>query len=231
MKYQIDKRHPKLVKLYGEHCQKFKRPPSDIEWQDRCKACKAVCLDEYRLCRPVPKVKKSKRVDSELKIRRRTKKQKKPKKEKPRSYETCGGPLEENCAKCPKFPACLFKIKETGKPIDWHSKLPHFIIDKYMRECTHAEWKVFCCLNRHADFDPSSNNFGRCWPKYETIAKETGVYKNYIGECCRGLEGLGLIIITHQKRQIGDKTVTVNHFTVSWFKRIKELRRELATAN
>ena len=225
---QIDKRHPKLKSRYGKDCADFKQPPTDIDFKSRCDACKKLCFEEYRICRPAPKKPKAKIVDIGLKIKRRKKKPKpKPKQEKPQSYETCKGPLEENCEKCPKFPACLFKIKEDGKqPIELYSKLLHFITDKYMKKCTGLEWKVFCYLNRRADWRPDSNNFGQCYPAYKTIAKEVGCSKAALEQySIKNLEALGLIDHTPVRR---GKNVTTNNFTITWFKRIKELRKKLA---
>jgi hypothetical protein len=210
MKVHYDKKHPKLVFLYGEHCRRFKEPPRDIDWKDKCAACRSCCPDEYDKCRPAPK---------SLKIKRRKKKprpEQKQKRQKPKSYETCRGPLMETCEKCPEFEKCEAFL---------FSKKPRWVIDKYSSELTPTEQKVLDYLESRASFK-SGDDFGWCHPSHEKIAEATGVSKENMGTYIRSLESKGLIKQEWKRFQKGGKFVTHHAYCVIYFTRQKELEEK-----
>jgi hypothetical protein len=151
-----------------------------------------------------------------MKIKRRQK----PKKEKPKSYDRCRGPLspKEYCEGCEKVIECL------DTHLKWYSSIPHFIVDKYLWKLSPSAAKIFVFLNKSAEFDPASRHFGRCWFRYEQIEEETGVAASNMAKYIDELEDANLI--KHKLLRFVKKNQirTAHQFTVTWHKRMRLLR-------
>jgi hypothetical protein len=130
----------------------------------------------------------------------------------------CEGPLELNCKMCDDFDACMKHW------LNYYSRIPHFIIEKYVSQLSPSAFKIFMYLNRKANFERESRHYGRCWLTYETIEKATGVKASNMRKYMRELQDLKLIKcgFTHHKNADGTFS-TVHDISVTWYKRLEEL--------
>ena len=133
----------------------------------------------------------------------------------------CHGPLLEECEKCKIFKDC------SERKLKYYSRIPHVILDVYLKGLSRSAFKVFLYLNKKADFREHSNNFGKCWATYGQINDATGVSINHMGKYLKELEEFGLITWKQTKTSKGGEVKTINHFTVTWYTRFKRLGAQI----
>ena len=129
----------------------------------------------------------------------------------------CDGPIVEECEKCKILAEC------SENKLKYYSRTPHVILDLYLERLSGSALKVFLYLNKIADFNQFSNNFGKCWATYDQINDATGVSVNHMKKYLRQLAELGLIEWQQTRKSGEDGVVTINHFKVTWYKRFKDL--------
>ena len=129
----------------------------------------------------------------------------------------CPGPLLEQCKRCEIFNQC------SEDHLKYYSRVPHVILDVYLQYLSKPALKIFLFLNKKADFRQDSNNFGKCWARYDQINEATGVSINHIGEYLKELVEFGLIEWEQTKKSKKGKVKSINHFKVTWYKIFKDL--------
>jgi hypothetical protein len=219
----------------GKHCGGLEH---DFEKYKKCSECRIqaptahqrcgqVCLGDKDFAEFMLDAYEEEVTPKKRKRKKRDEAQKKdPIAEADERIKTCKGPLEEDCVFCPVVSQCI------RTDIYWYSRLPHWLVDKYLSKLPSAATKVFIFLNRTANFNKDSNHFGRCWHTYEQIAQATGLGKSTttIGRHIEPLIKLGLIEHKQTKTKEG-KWKTQNQFTVTWLKRMKEIKKNLDILN
>jgi len=127
-------------------------------------------------------------------------------------------PLVENCESCERFQQCMEnELKLTVL-------IPQFIVDAYLPILSLSATKILIFLARHANFSANSTHYGRCWKKHIEIQQGTGVKVSNMDKYLRELKELNLITYTPVKKNIDGHFITINNYSITWFKRIKELK-------
>ena len=130
----------------------------------------------------------------------------------------CDGPLERNCEICDDFDACKKHW------LNYYSRIPHFIIERYISKLSPSAFKIFMYLNRKVNFERESRHYGRCWLTYETIEKATGVKASNMSKYMRELRDLKLIKYSYTRHKSADgEFSTVHEISVTWYRRLEEL--------
>ena len=114
-------------------------------------------------------------------------------------------------------------VTNTDDPekLRWNLRIPHYILDSYLREMSGNAWKVLCYIARRTTFDPSHPHFGRCWLGYDEIKDWTGVKQPE--RQIKELEGLGLVKVVHVRRAGNGQIRTTNELTITWFQDFKKM--------
>jgi hypothetical protein len=116
------------------------------------------------------------------------------------------------------------RLKECHDYLKRYARIPHAIIDIFMPQTTGDEWKILEYVLRHADFNPSSHNYGKAFLKYADITSTTNI-KQPRKPLAR-LEKLGLIHKIHKRYRSKEGVKTGNTIIVRWMKPLKKLSDE-----
>ena len=125
-------------------------------------------------------------------------------------------PLVFECSECPEFNACR-------KYLEWYSRIPHFIIDDWIKVISPSAWKVFTFLNRKANFEKGSNHYGRCWLTYEQIEEGTGVKKSNMRKYIIELKDYGLINYSWSKHGGHEGVKTTHEYKITWLTKMQKM--------
>lgn len=113
--------------------------------------------------------------------------------------------------------------------MSYYAKLPHFIIDHYSSKSnmSHTSFVIFIYLCRKANYDATSNHYGRCWQTLEQISDVTGISVNNMRKYLNELQGKGLITwkFTRIKEKEGYKTT--HEFNILHYKYLNDIRSAL----
>ena len=128
-------------------------------------------------------------------------------------------PISNDCMNCTIFKECW----EYYMKLD--VRIPFFIVDRYLPILSRHATNILLFLARKANFDPSHRNFGRCWATHEQVVKNTNVPKSNMRRYTSELVRHGLISkVTTVKKSDDGKFYTINEYSVSWIRKIQELK-------
>jgi hypothetical protein len=127
-------------------------------------------------------------------------------------------PLAGQCEDCGNLVDCFDNyLKLTAN-------VPFFVIDEFWPILSRHAAKILIFLARRANFGSNSTHFGRCWATHEQIEAATGVPVSNMRTYINQLVDLNLITKTTNTRQIDGKIKSTNQYSVTWFKRLKDLK-------
>jgi|GEM_PF-4552164 len=126
--------------------------------------------------------------------------------------------LENDCESCEHLTECMDgNLKLTVQ-------IPYFIIDNYLPNLSRPATKVLFFLARRANFAKDNTHFGRCWASHKQIEDATNVKVSNLNKYLLELVRLNLITKTTNTRNIDGKIISINQYTVTWFKRMNDLK-------
>jgi len=138
--------------------------------------------------------------------------------EEPEPQGCTRNPLGGECATCPRLRECY------EATLKMRVQIPHWVVDDYLGILSRHATKILIYLARKANFAEDNKHFGRAWASHSDIEKATGVPVSNMSRYLNELEGHGLITRTTSRHTYQGKVVSVNQFTVTWFKVMKDLR-------
>jgi DNA-binding MarR family transcriptional regulator len=94
--------------------------------------------------------------------------------------------------------------------------MPFFIIDNLIskKKLSHSAFIIFLYLCRKANFNPSSNHFGRCWVSFKEICEVTGISVSNMRKYILELEKSGMIKCTFSRKHDESGFNTVHEFNI-----------------
>ncbi len=197
-------------------CEHYKTGYHDNDLAEDCIRCEVQRPVKYQKCNAAYQEMHSPKAEPDKQVKKPRNKNRKPPKADgdKKIYETCEGPLVENCKKCPEFEDCEGHL---------FSKKPRWVIDKYSRKLTPTEQKVLDCLEKYASFSKNSDKFGCCHPSHKEIAEVTGVSLTSIGGYIKKLDEVHGLVEKSFKQFNKGGMVTHGKYRLTYLIRQKEL--------
>ena len=116
----------------------------------------------------------------------------------------------KDCLECDNITKCKASI-------EWDSRIPHYILPRLLK-LKPTTVKVFLCINRKANFDPSNKDYGSCKLPFAEITKATGIKKYTIRKSIKELKAAKLIDFDLNKQAMHNDWSSIYRFYIPFLK-------------